>query len=238
MAVTGTFFQATQPVSGTVDVNNFPASQPVTGTFFQATQPVSGTVDVVNYPATVAVTGTFFQATQPVSGTVDVNNFPASQPVTGTFFQATQPVSGTVDVNNFPATQAVSGTVDIGNYPASVTTSVNKTSCVSLYNILATSSLEIIAAQTATIKSITLSHTGTGSNFCYLKIYGGFEPTYDSTPVATIGVKRGDTINVNCDLFVDALGEGSISCRATDLFDAADNTNPAGTMTASFFIYN
>ena len=33
----------TQPVSGTVSVNNFPASQAVTGTFFQATQPISAT---------------------------------------------------------------------------------------------------------------------------------------------------------------------------------------------------
>lgn len=65
-AVTGTFFQATQPVSGTVAVSNFPATQAVTGTFFQATQPVS-------IAGTVAVSGTFFQATQPVSGTVTAN---------------------------------------------------------------------------------------------------------------------------------------------------------------------
>ena len=43
--VSGTFFQATQPVSGTVGVNNFPA-----------TQPVSGTVGVSNFPATQPVT--------------------------------------------------------------------------------------------------------------------------------------------------------------------------------------
>lgn len=54
--------------------------QPVTGTFWQTTQPVSGTITanqgtspwVVSLPSTtitgsVAVTGTFFQATQPVS---------------------------------------------------------------------------------------------------------------------------------------------------------------------------
>jgi hypothetical protein len=63
VAVTGTFWQATQPVSGT---------------FWQATQPVSGTVGVNNFPATQPVSGTFWQATQPVSGT---------------FWQATQPVS-------------------------------------------------------------------------------------------------------------------------------------------------
>lgn len=47
LAVTGTFWQATQPVSGT---------------FFQTTQPVS----LATAPVT-PVTGTFFQATQPVS---------------------------------------------------------------------------------------------------------------------------------------------------------------------------
>ena len=56
-AVTGTFWQTTQPVSGTVGVSG---SVAVTGTFWQATQPVS-------IAGSVAVTGTFFQATQPVS---------------------------------------------------------------------------------------------------------------------------------------------------------------------------
>jgi len=48
VAVTGTFYQATQPVSGTVAVSNLPVTQPVSGTVgvnnFPATQPVSGTV--------------------------------------------------------------------------------------------------------------------------------------------------------------------------------------------------
>ena len=151
---------------------------------------------------------------------------------------ATQIISGEVDVLSLPAIAITNTSFEISNLPATVTTSVNKTSCVSLYNILATSSLEIIAAQTATIKGITLSHVGSGTNSCYLKIYGGFEPTFYSTPVATIGIRRGDTVHIDCDLFVDALGEGSISCRATDLFDAADNTNSVGVITASFFIYN
>lgn len=79
VGVTGTFWQATQPVSGT---------------FWQATQPVSSTqlpaaLDGLNLKVheqgTVPVTGTFWQATQPVSGT---------------FWQATQPVSGTVTVTD------------------------------------------------------------------------------------------------------------------------------------------
>ena len=114
-AVVGTFWQATQPVngsvsvanlpstqtvSGSVSVSNLPSTQAVTGTFWQATQPVSGTVAV---SGSVAVTGTFYQATQPVSGSVSitgtpsvsVSNFPASQAVTGVFWQTTQPVSST-----------------------------------------------------------------------------------------------------------------------------------------------
>ena len=122
-AVTGTFWQTTQPVSGT---------------FWQTTQPIShdgltelgsainaDKVDVNLTNSTVAVTGTFYQATQPVSGTfwqttqpisnssltelgnainasnqVDVNLTNSSVAVTGSFWQATQPVSiaGTVEV--------------------------------------------------------------------------------------------------------------------------------------------
>lgn len=59
VAVTGTFYQATQPVSGTF----WQATQPVSGTFFQATQPVS------------------IAGTVTVSGAVAVSNFPATQPI-------------------------------------------------------------------------------------------------------------------------------------------------------------
>lgn len=88
-AVTGTFWQATQPVS----IASMPIT-PVTGTFWQATQPVSGVFFQATQPVSIAsmpttpVTGTFFQSTQPVS----IASMP-STPVTGTFFQATQPVS-------------------------------------------------------------------------------------------------------------------------------------------------
>ena len=57
LAVTGSFYQATQPVSIATPVA-------VTGTFWQTTQPVSGSLTV--------------------SGSVSVSNFPATQPVSGT----------------------------------------------------------------------------------------------------------------------------------------------------------
>jgi hypothetical protein len=141
-AVTGTFWQATQPVSGSVSVSNFPGTQPVSGTFWQATQPVSGaffqatqpvslatnTPDVTDRSArllghvtvdnaSLAVTGTFWQATQPVSGSVSVSNLPATQPVSGTFWQATQPVS----IASMPSTP-VTGTFWQATQPVSLAT--------------------------------------------------------------------------------------------------------------------
>ena len=122
----------TQPVSGTVSVDNFPATQTVSGSVsvsnLPATQTVDGTVNVGNLPATQTVDGTVnvgnFPATQAVSGTVavsntgfDVNNFPATQAVSGTVAVSN---SG-FDVNNFPATQTVDGSVNVGNFPASQT---------------------------------------------------------------------------------------------------------------------
>lgn len=131
VAVTGSFYPATQPISGAVNINGtVPVSgsfyqvtqpvsiasmpsTPVTGTFWPATQPVSGTVAV---SGSVAVTGTFFQATQPVS----IASMP-STPVTGTFYQATQPVSGTVTANAGSGTFAVSGTFWQATQPVSGT---------------------------------------------------------------------------------------------------------------------
>lgn len=129
---------------GTANVNVTNASIPVTGTFWQATQPVSAsslplpsgaatetTLSAMSgklpsalgpqasasslsvTPATGAtfpVSGTFWQATQPISGTVTATQATGSNlhvtvdsapttAVTGTFWQATQPVSGTVTAN-------------------------------------------------------------------------------------------------------------------------------------------
>lgn len=116
IAVTGTFWQATQPVSGT---------------FWQATQPVSvastltvtGTVSVGNFPATQAISATQLPGALDGSGflkvheqgTANVNVTNGSVAVTGTFFQATQPVSGTFWQATQPvsiaATVTISGTV-------------------------------------------------------------------------------------------------------------------------------
>jgi len=87
-----TNFPATQDVSGTVSVDNFPTTTEVSN--FPSTQDVSGTVSVDNFPTTTEVSN--FPATQDVSGTVSVDNFPT-----------------TTEVSNFPSSVEISN--DVGN---------------------------------------------------------------------------------------------------------------------------
>jgi len=102
-----------QPVSGTVAVSNFPATQPVSGTVVAEIEGHAGaTLDsAAGTPNAQAVTvqGNASGVPVPVSGTVAVSG---TVPVSGTV--AVTQASGAnlhVDVDNFPGTQPVSGTV-------------------------------------------------------------------------------------------------------------------------------
>lgn len=111
--------QATMANSAPVVIASNQTAVPVSGTFFQATQPVS----LASLPSLAAgsnaigsITNTSFASTQSgnwsvrtqdgsgnaitsTSNALDVNIKNASIAVTGTFWQATQPVSGTVTAN-------------------------------------------------------------------------------------------------------------------------------------------
>lgn len=107
VAVTGTFWQATQPVSGTF----FQATQPVSGTFWQATQPVS-------IAGSIAVTGGLTDA-QLRASAVPVDGSGVTQPIsaaalplpTGAATSALQTQPGVdigdVTVNNAAGASAV-----------------------------------------------------------------------------------------------------------------------------------
>lgn len=116
--VTGTFWQATQPVSasslplpsGAATETTLAALSAKIGALGQTTMAGSTPVVIASNQSAISVSGTFWQATQPVSlstlpalatgsntiGNVNVNG---TVPVSGTFWQATQPVSGTVSVS-------------------------------------------------------------------------------------------------------------------------------------------
>src|ERR1035437_7445069 len=105
--VTGTFWQAVQPVSGTVTLSN----PGLTDAELRASPvPVSGTVAVSNFPATVAVT----QSTSPwvVSGTVDLGS------IDGAATAANQ-VTTLTDLSSIIANQTNgTQTVSVLNFPA------------------------------------------------------------------------------------------------------------------------
>ncbi len=118
LAVTGMFWQATQPVSGTVAVTGtfFQATQPVSGTFWQATQPVSGTVAVSSLPGGLATdAGLLSIYTRLANGEAHVVVDSGTLAVTGTFWQATQPVSiaGTVTTTALTDTQLRASAVPV-----------------------------------------------------------------------------------------------------------------------------
>src|SRR3974390_1866090 len=100
--------------AGLLRVDNSGVTQPVSGTFWQATQPVSGTITAnqggtwnvgITGTATISGTVTANQGGAPwtikpdgtawamTSTSANVNVTNASIPVTGTFWQATQPIS-------------------------------------------------------------------------------------------------------------------------------------------------
>jgi hypothetical protein len=108
LPVTGTFYQATQPVSGTVELGttSLTALETISVANFPATQPVSGTVTVQDGGSSITVDGSVSVSNFPATQDVSVQN--ASLAVTGTFFQATQPVSGTVTADTeLPAAVAL-----------------------------------------------------------------------------------------------------------------------------------
>ncbi len=80
--------------SKALTVDGSASTQPVSGTFYQATQPVSGSVAVSGVSGSVTVDGS--GVTQPVSGTVAVSGVSGSVVVDGS--GVTQPVSGSVSI--------------------------------------------------------------------------------------------------------------------------------------------
>ena len=130
-SIGNTSFIATQSSGSNlhVDVDNFPATQPVSGTVavsnFPATQPVSGTVAVSSLPSIPAGANAI--------GSVSVSNFPATQPVSGTV-AATQSGTWTVQPGNTANTTAWLVTGAGGTFPVTGTVSVSNISTSSPVN--------------------------------------------------------------------------------------------------------
>ena len=155
--VTGTFWQATQPVSGPLtDTQLRAAAVPVSGTFWQATQPVSAA-------ALPLPTGAATSAKQPALGTAGTASADVIT-VQGIAGGVAQPVSGTVTVSQPTAANlnaTVTGTVELG-----------ATSLAALENISVTvpGTVDLGTVSLTALETITVV-SGTPGNF-QSKIYG------------------------------------------------------------------
>jgi hypothetical protein len=135
-AVSGTFWQATQPVSGTVTANAGSGTFTIGGTVTANIGTTNGLALDTSVQGLLVAQGTALGSTKgqlefgsvttaaPTYTTGQVNAFSlntsgglrvdgsgVTQPVSGTFWQATQPVSGTVTANAGTGTFTVGGTV-------------------------------------------------------------------------------------------------------------------------------
>jgi len=133
VAVTGTFWQATQPVSA--------ASLPLpTGAATSANQPTNAAaasttsgqtgglaLGAVTTAAPSYTTATSNYLSLTTAGALRVDGSAVTQPVSGTFWQATQPVSGTVTANQGGTWNVtnISGTISL---PTGASTSANQPS--------------------------------------------------------------------------------------------------------------
>lgn len=191
LAVTGAFYQATQPVSGTVTVGN--ASLAVTGTFWQATQPVSLASTTIT--GSVAVTGTFWQATQPVSGTITANAGTGTMAVSLASLPALATGANTIGAVNIAAAQTIAVTqATAANLNATVAqaTAANLQTTVTPvtptpYQLAsaATTNLATVKASAGTLYTVAVSNGGAAAAF--LKLYNlAVNPTLASSVPALI----------------------------------------------------
>jgi hypothetical protein len=219
----------TQPVSGTVSVGNFPATQPISaaalplpsGAATSAKQPALGgagtpSADVLTVQGVTSMTPLKVDGsaiTQPVSGTVGVSSLP-SIPAGGNAI-------GSVSVSNFPATQPVSGTVSISGTPSvSVSGAVSINSIPSGSNTIGSVKLTD-GTDTATIESLTNAKAldvaivdGSGNQ---ITSFGGGTQYADgatqSTPTGTVALGKNGS-NVLHALSLDGSGNLNVAIQS------------------------
>lgn len=193
--VTGTFWQGTQPVSGTVSLTASSVSQNGIWTVQPGNTANTTAWKVDGSAVTQPVSGTFWQSTQPVS----ISSMP-STPVTGTFWQNTQPVSGTVSLTASSVSESGVWTVQPGNTAnttawkvdgSAVTQPVNGTFWQSTQPVSGTVSLTASSVSQNGVWTNTVTQA-TGSN---LHVAVDSAPTTAVSQNGTWTIQPGNTAN-------------------------------------------
>lgn len=187
----------------------------VTGTFYQATQPVSGPVTDAQLRAAdvkvsldgeaVAVTGTFWQATQPVSGTF----YQATQPVSLAAAVAVTDNNGALTVDN-GGTFAVQATA-VTPHPGRASLKSGATAAID-----STTSTQVIAGTASNYLYITAVsvYNSTSTADTYVKLQDGSGgTTLFNLPAPKLS---GATIAFPTPLLVPTSGNGLFAAPAAD----------------------
>lgn len=215
--------------SGTVSVDNFPATQTVTGTVG-----VLGSVTVSNavsspVPVSIVAGG--------VPSTVAVNNFPSVQAVSGLVnvgnFQNPWPVTGSINVGNFPAIQNVSGTVGVSGsvsvnnlstspIPVAIVSGGGGSSTVSVSNFPSTQSVSgtVSVSNFPTTQDQTIARSYSAGNFpvchCSLQkfnLHNGVSPYFHTVLITAAATPSANTIaRVRLWVRIDGTGQNN-SCN-------------------------
>jgi hypothetical protein len=171
--VTGTFWQATQPVSGPLTDTQLRASAvPVSLASLPALATGSNTIGAVNIAAsqtlaTVTTVSTVTNLSQLGGTAISMNTGGRDAgtqrvtiatddivPVTGTFWQATQPISGTVSINSIPTGANAIGSITNTSFAVTQATAAN-------LNATVTGVVELGATSLAALENISITVPGT-----------------------------------------------------------------------------
>ena len=234
--VSGTFWQATQPVS----IATMP-STPVTGTFWQATQPISGTVTINAIPtgantignvglvAGAAVIGAVTQSGTWNVGTITtlpalatganvIGALTANQSVNNAQIGGVAPLMG----NGVTGTGSQRVTIASDNTPFTVNATPT-TPTASIITSAATTNATSIKASAGTLYSITCSNAGAAAVF--VKLYNlAAAPTVGTSSIAlTIPIAASSVVTIPLGAQGMRFGTG-IALAITNLVTEADAT--------------
>lgn len=193
ISVSGTFYQATQPVSA--------SSLPLpTGAATSAKQPAIGVAGTASTDV-LTVQGIASATPLPVSGTF----WQTTQPVSGTFWQATQPVSlsalpalvaGSAIVGKVGIDQTTPGTTNLVQVGGSLPLPAAITPVVS--TALETS--HILKASAGSVKSVTMALSPSGAAGWLLLVNSATVPSAGPvTPLAAAPVDAGGIASISYD---------------------------------------
>jgi hypothetical protein len=204
--------QATAANSAPVVLASDQPAVPVTGTFWQATQPISGNVGVTG---SVAVTGSFWQATQPVSGTVTANagtgTFAVSGPLTDTQLRASPvPVSGTVTTQAAEAAATFRGRASTFRTPGRAGTTGQK--IFALHN--ATGSAKVVHLNQIAIDCVQLAVIAVTVVPPIIRAYRFTAVPTNGTALTKVAKDSTQSSNASVTAWSDASADGTNSTTA------------------------